>query len=568
MASFAGHTKAELENIRKTAAKHLAIKQSKDEFLPFIRYTMPHPDHEDDATKSQYEITPQAQLLTEIMMRVEAFVMNRDRVRNKKFDAFLESLGWNPERPLNRVCVSIGPQMGKTEVISKRFPAWFIGRNPHKHTILGQYNSDIAMESGAEVRAIMKHPRYADVFPNHKMRKGSEAKDLLVTERGGKSAFVGVGGSGSGKPADLFVIDDPIKNDEEANSEAYRHKTYKWFTGVSFARLKSRSAIVIVHTRWNEDDLIGRICDPQHPDHDPKVAAKWLYINIPAVIDSPELADLLGLELEEQTDPDVIEMFGEDPCVALWENQKSIQLMAEAKRLDARVYGALYEGKPSPDDGVYFQKEDLIEYETHELPDNLMKYGASDHALSEKQEADESVVGCFGLDEEENIWILPDTLVKRVEPDRLVAEMILRMQMHNPLIWWAEDEAISKSIGPFLRKEMIASRVYTTIDPIAPTKDLRLRCRSFQGRTQLGKVRFPKYASWWPRMKLQMLKFPYGTHDDFVAFCALIGLGLLKEIPANRAKETERRVKTGTMAWMKQASAATQKLRKVSNSGW
>lgn len=560
-------TTDEVKQLRKAAARAQAIHNSGERLLPYIQFTMPSPDADDDAAKSQYVVTPQARLLCTLMEKVEAFVTDKKAPRNPEFEAFLEGMGWPPDRPLSRVCVSIGPQMGKTEIISKRFPAWFSGRNPYKHVILGQYNSNLAEESGGEVRAIIRSENHRAVFPRHEMRIGSESKSLLVTDKGGKLAFVGVGGTGSGKPSDLFIIDDPIKNDEEAQSEAYRNRAYQWFTKVSFARLLNRSAIVIVHTRWSEDDIIGRLCDPDHPDHDPKIASRWLYINLPAVVEDPALANVLGLKLATSDDEDVVDQFGAGPIAALSPSRKDLPFLAEARRLDPRGYDSLYDGKPSPDDGTYFTSDTLIEYEQDELPSRLRLYGASDHALGEKEANDETVAGCFGIDDLGNPWILPDVYIGKSEADKMVEEMVLQMRIHQPLIWWAEDEHIRKSIGPFLTKRMIEEDVFTVVQPVPSTKDLKSRARPFQGMCALGRVRFPKHARWWPRMKQQLLRFPYGTHDDFVSFCSLIGRGLLKEIPAERARKEVEAYRVGSIGWVK-AQANAEKQRVEARDGW
>ncbi len=103
---------------------------------------------------------------------------------------------------LKRVAVSIGPQLGKSEIISRRFPAWCAGRNPYRNMILGTYNQTFAEEFGADVRHSIESPLHQAVFPDHRLVKG--ALDLLITTKGGKTAFVGVGGSGTGKPADFL----------------------------------------------------------------------------------------------------------------------------------------------------------------------------------------------------------------------------------------------------------------------------------------------------------------------------------------------------------------------------
>src|SRR3546814_5438839 len=85
-------------------------------------------------------------------------------------------------------------------------------------------------------------------------------------------AFIGRGGSGTGKPADLVIIDDPLKNAQEAESLTTRRELHAWYNKVIYSRVRATTAIIIIHTRWSEDDLIGRLCDPDHPEHDPSQA--------------------------------------------------------------------------------------------------------------------------------------------------------------------------------------------------------------------------------------------------------------------------------------------------------
>lgn len=533
---------AKLEEQLKAAKRLLAIRQARESLLPFMKLRMPDPEYPDDVEHSRYVVTPQARLLCEVLEKVE-------------------------RGELLRVCVSIGPQLGKSELISRGFPAWFSGRNPYKHFMLGTYNQDFANDFGSEVREVMTSPAFAQVFPKFGLRKGSKAKDALTTTDGGKLAFLGRGGAGTGKPADLFVIDDPIKDDREAQSGTIRDEAWSWFNKVVYSRCHRFSAILIVHTRWHQDDLIGRLVDPSHPDHDPKIAREWTYINIPAVVKDPKLAAALGLTLEAPEDEDVIEMFGAEPMAALWPERKPLKFLASARRLDPRGFESLYQGNPAPEDGAYFTREMLQGYQPHELPRNLRIYGASDHALTEKKENDASVLGCAGMDEDGVLWILPDLVWKRMQTDRLVEEMINQMRHHRPQLWWAENEAISKAFGPFLRRRMREEGVYATVAPITPSKDLSLRARSIQGMASIGAVRFPKFAFWWPAAESQMLKFPNAAHDDFVSFLALLGLGLDYERSASRPRTKVEAPKVGSLAWVKYMSKHQSKRQKARATG-
>jgi predicted phage terminase large subunit-like protein len=517
----------------KAARRILALREAREHLLPFMRLTMPDTKDIDDPTMSKFEVTPQARLLCEIIEKVE-----------------------RREPGYMRVAVAISPQMGKSQVLTRGGPAWISGRDPSRNIMVGSYNQTFASEFGSDVRTIMNSPLYSAVFPNHQLSKG--ATDLLITEGGGKIAFVGVGGSGTGKPADFFFVDDPLRNDEDAQSPAYREKLWKWFNRVVFTRCHGDTPIVIVHTRWHEDDLIGRLCDPDHPERNKTLAGisdDWTYINIPAVVTDPALAKALDLKLEVQSEPAVVREFGDKPMAALWPRKFPLKFLAEAKRLDPVGFSALRMGKPSPETGSFFRDVDLVEYETHELPKQLRKYGASDHAVSEKQDRDYTVLGCVGIDENDDIWVLPDIVWDRIETDQTVEEMLMQFKLHKPLLWWMESELISKSFGPFLRKRMQEERTYVTVDPVTVSKDKKLRARSIQGRMRMRKVHFPRFAPWWPQARGQLLRFPAGANDDFVDWLAHIGMGLVQEISASGPKEEVAGPRSGSPSWILRESA-------------
>ena len=319
--------------------------------------------------------------------------------------------------------------------------------------------------------------------------------------------------------------------------------------------------LVVHNTRWHEDDLIGRLCDPDHPERNKKyagIADDWTYINIPAVVKEGALAEALDLKPVKQTDPLVVSQFGHDPICSLWEERKSIKHLASARRLDAPAFDSLYMGKPSPDDGDYFKVGNLVVHATpDEYPDkrDLRIYAASDHSLGSKNSNDYNVMGCFGVDKKNDIWILADLFWDRCDTGKLLDEMIALMKRHEPMIWFAEDEHINKSIGPFRRKRMREEEVFkTSVQGLTSAVDLKARARSIQGRTTQHMVHFPGWAPWWSRAKAEMLKFPKATHDDFVSFLSLIGRGLDAEFPAVEEKPLAPVLRVGSIEWVKAAS--------------
>lgn len=527
MSDFATLSTPDLLKKKLAAQRQLHIVEARQHLMPFIKLMMPDPEDMDDASKSQYQTTPQGTLLCEVI--------------EDSFSGIRK-----------RAAVSIGPQLGKSQILTRATPAWWLGRRPRANIIVGTYNQPFANQFGDDIRTIIETQAYRQVFP--KLELDGKAKDYITTTKGGKLSMVGVGASGTGKAADVFIVDDPFKNDEDANSDAYREKVWKWFTSVVYSRLHNKSVVIVVHTRWQEDDLIGRLCDPDHPDRNKKyrgVAADWLYLNIPAVVTDEKLAKALGLTLAPPAPGRVTEQFGHAPMTTLWPERKSLDFLAESRNLDSRVFDALYMGKPSPDDGDFFTSDYLVGYQPEELPKNLRKYGASDHAVTEKQQSDSSVIGCVGVDDDDNIWVLPDLFWNKVKTDRVVENIIAKMQVHKPALWWMESELISKSFGPFLLKRMQETKTYFTLDPVTPTRDKLSRASAIQGRMSMKKVRFPVFAPWWKNARSQILKFPYGTHDDFVDWLSLIGQGMLKLYPAAVEKQKDTQTfRTGSIQWI------------------
>lgn len=534
----------------KAAKRMLAVREAADSLLVFNKLRMPDPQDVDDVTRSRFEETPLARMLCQI---IEKAVDGRGK---------------------KRIAVSVGPQFGKSDVLSRSGPAFVQGKIPHANQILGTYNQPFANEFGDAVREIMQSPMYAQVFPQTQLRKSQV--DLLITTAAGRLAFVGRGGSGTGKPADFFWVDDPIKDDVEAQSDTIREETWRWFNKVAMTRCHSKSIIVVVHTRWHQDDLIGRLCDPDHPERNKQyknIAQYWDYLNLPAVVDDPKLAKALGLTLEPPTNPDVISMFGTRPLSSLWPGRKSLEFLAEAKVMDPAGFTALYMGKPTPDEGDYFKADWLVEYDHGELPENLTYYGASDHAVSTKTGKDYNVIGKVGVDEKDNIWVLPSLVWDRMDAERIVETLLAQMRDPDtpPIYWWLEGELISKSFGPFLDKRMREEKVYIPVDTITPSKDKRTMARSIQGWMAMKKVRFPRSAHWWPDAKRQLLKFDNDVHDDFVTFLSLVGLGLTKQRrPDAQPAQDDNVVHVGSIEWVLRRTKiqAEREQRKKAVAGW
>lgn len=506
----------------------LLVESARDDLMAFAKVTMPDLANRSNPYATRY----------------------KDAKHHRALAVALEKLEKGEKGWLNLI-VTMPPRHGKSELVSKRFPTWFIGRDPYRQVIFGTYNEDLAGDTGREIREIFRADPYKQVFPQAQLARGSASADRIKTVFGGGVLLAGRGGSVTGRGADLLVVDDPLKGREEAESRAVRKKLWEWYQDDLCTRLLDEMGRkVIVMTRWHEDDLIGRLIDPDNPCYIEKEAAKWRIIHLPA--------------LAEEDDP-----LGRAVGDPLWPEKFGREYLEALREANPRGFVSLYQGKPTLEDGDEFKAEWLQEYRSiNELPKNLRTYGASDHAVSTKESADRTCAGIGGVDDEGVLWILPDLAWKRMPPDETVESMISLMRRHQPYNWWAEDEHIAKSIGPFLAKRMREERVNTVVIPSSPAKDMLSRAQSIRGLMALGRVRFPAFASWWQDAKQELLKFPNGTHDDFVSFISHLGRGIDKMAQAAKPTVPDKEPRRGSMAWFRRLASRPQHDARSAFRGW
>ena len=489
--------------------------QARERFMTFIKFTSPDPEDPNDVHRSKYKNARHHDAIARVIEEVE-----------------------KGEIPF--LILTTAPRHGKSELVSRRLPAWYAGRHPEQNVVVATYNDDFAMDFGKDVRGIMQMPQYRQVFPGVQLKKGGQASNRLQTSAGGLLTFVGIGGTLTGRGAHLLIIDDVISNSEIANSKTMRDKQWDWFTRVAMTRRMGKKLVIITFTRWHSDDIIGRLTDKENPAYNRRLAEQIKIINLPAIA--------------EEDDP-----LGRKPGDALWPDgpdRFDLDFLDEQRSLDPLGFAALYQQRPSLLDGDLFKRENIQFYgegTPNRLPENLRFYAASDHAVGTGQRNDPSCMLLIGVSPQNDIYLI-DCVWKRMKSDMAV-EAMLTMAGGNmrPLIWWAEKGHISKSIGPFLRKRMMETGVFINIREVTPVADKAQRAQSIAARVAMGKVYFPKNALWTEKAINEMMAFPNGVHDDFVDTLAYIGLGMGSQFAPTDKHATNKRQTPdfGTLAWVK-----------------
>jgi predicted phage terminase large subunit-like protein len=242
-----------------------------------------------------------------------------------------------------RLLVTMPPRHGKSHVVSLWAPVWFLENFPHRRVILCSYEAEFAASWGRKVRdTINQYQGELTV----RVSATSQAADNWETTAGGGMMTAGTGGPITGKGADLLVIDDPIKNSEEANSETYRRKLWDWWTSTAYTRLEPGGAAVVMHTRWHPQDLAGRLMDEMKN----KGGEPWETLDFPAIA---QASDVLGRKAGE----------------ALWPGRYDVAALGNIRRaVGGYVWGSLYQGRPTAPQGNYFKRQWFEAVEGYGLP--------------------------------------------------------------------------------------------------------------------------------------------------------------------------------------------------------
>jgi predicted phage terminase large subunit-like protein len=436
------------------------ILKAREALLPFTEYTY-----------AQYEAAEHHRLICEKLEAVE-------------------------RGEIDRLMIFMPPRHGKSELASKRFPAWYLGRNPDRQVIAASYNSDLATDFGRQVRNIFRDLRFQNTFPETTLAEDSQAANRWNTNHGGSYVAVGVGAAVTGRGAHVLLLDDLIKDREEADSENRRNLIWNWFTSTAYTRLMPGGAIVVIITRWHEDDIAGRLLEAEAKGGD-----KWEKLILPAIMSDG---------------------------TALWPERYNIDALNRIKRaIGPRDFSALYQQEPAPEEGTFFQRAWFKRHETP--PPRVHVYMTSDYAVTEG-DGDYTEHGVWGIDGTGRIHQL-DWWHGQTASDEWIEQKLHMIRKWKPICAFGEAGVIQKAIEPMLKRRMTETATRCRMEWLPSIHDKATRARAFQSRAAMGEVSLLDDERG-ERVLKQLLAFPAGKHDDAVDVCSMMGLALDMAHPA------------------------------------
>ncbi len=389
---------------------------------------------------------------------------------------------------IDRLMIFMPPRHGKSELASKRFPAWCLGRDPTRQIIAASYNSDLANDFGRNVRNLVAEPEFGQVFPGVSLAADSQAANRMNTNHAGAYVAAGVGTAVTGRGAHIALIDDPFKDREEADSERRRELVWDWYRSTLYTRLMPGAAIVLIQTRWHEDDLAGRLLEQD--------ASQWTVLELAAINGQGE---------------------------ALWPEWYPLPALERIRdTIGQREWSALYQQRPQPDEGTFFQRD---WFRTWDRLPPLRYYGTSDYAVTDGG-GDYTVHRVWGVDAGGALYRVGGWRGQTTS-DVWIERKLDLIAKFKPMAWFGEAGVIKKAIEPMLARRMAERRIYCRLEWLPSVHDKPSRARSFQAMVASGRVFFEPGAD-----LSEFLVFPAGKHDDDVDTAGMIGRAMDQAHPA------------------------------------
>lgn len=390
-----------------------------------------------------------------------------------------------------------------------------MGHNPDHEIIACSYNVSLAMTFSKKVKEVLEDPVFHPVFDIRLNPNNQSAEEWGLDGTRGGYVAAGVGGGITGKGCHILIVDDPLKNAEEADSADTREKLMDWYGSTAYTRLAPGGGVLVIQTCWHDSDLAGQLQAAMAADPE---ADQFVVVKYPAIAEHDEwydpVSDLIVGDEPHHPEQRLYRRKGE----ALHPERYNLKALNQIKRtISPRFWSALYQQNPVPDDGVYFLKEHFRRGGLPR-PQQCNVYIAWDFAISEKK-LNDYTVGTVLLHDDNDVLHVAEQVRFKSGDGLFIVDAILNLAKkwpgNNQQLGF-EDGQIFRAIESLLKKRMRERREYPATVVLKPITDKLARARPLQGRMQQGMVSFHDHAEWYDVCRLEMLRFPAGAHDDCV----------------------------------------------------
>lgn len=395
---------------------------------------------------------------------------------------------------LKRLILALPPRHGKSETTSKLFLAWYMGRNANREVAFATYNQEYANQRGRAVRDLMASSEYQEIFPDAAVKMHTSAAQRFETANKNQFFAVGVGGPLTGRGAHLAVIDDPIKNREEADSPNERARLIAWYQSAFRTRLYPGGAIILIATRWHLADLTGYVLSENEHEN-------WEVLEFPAILDEPA-SQLLGRPIG----------------TALWPERYNLDELHQIRTsVGTREWTALYQQKPVPNGGGVIERDWLRWWGSDKPPECSTIIASWDTAYGQTRTSDFSAVTVWGTFQHEDIegnsvpcaillgarrgrWKFGDLKAQMIEIDRKFGCDFTLVESKGPGLSTIQE---LRSLGLPMKEYVPRGSKEHRLDAVSPF-------------FEQGRIYIPKGKEWADDYIEQLCNFPASRYDDYV----------------------------------------------------
>ena len=452
----------------------------------------------------------------------------------------------------NNLLITMPPRHAKSTFGTVLFPSYYMAKKPNRFTMSCSYNTQLSTDFGRQIRGVVEQKNMQQAFKDFHLSKDSRAADVWRTEDGGAYFAVGIGGTTSGRPANLLIVDDPIKSREEAESMTQRNKTWNYYTSALATRLQPENdgtppRQIIILTRWHVDDLAGRLMQTEDWGE-----GRWEHVNFPAIKEIT--SGKMSRRMLPEDDPNyltskqytsispakrTIETKSEEP---LWGERFPLEELHRRKRLNPREFASLYQQMPYVEGGNLIKTEWWQKFPEGLTPENFTSLVIGiDTAFKKTETADYSAAVVAGMDRNGDMYIIEIVRGKYDFPE--LKQRLIRLNNK----WrgkglrglYIEDKASGQSIIQELKRESGISVI-----PYKVVHDKVARVNAILPLIEGGRVYLPQTADWLDSFIDETVQFPSANHDDQVDAMTI-------------ALDTLSRTHVGSEAWELQGSMSS-----------